>query len=94
MRFLSSLFLVKDLTRLCVDLISTKNVVLDETFADNPAYAWLTENAHYFGFILRYPKGDEETTGYTYEPWHYRFVGVEAASKIYRKGLTLEEYLD
>ena len=81
-------------TGLCMDLISTKNVVLDETFADNPAYAWLTENAHYFGFILRYPKGDEETTGYTYEPWHYRFVGVEAASKIHRKGLTLEEYPD
>ena len=81
-------------TGLCMDLISTQNVALDETFADNPAYAWLTENAHNFGFILRYPKGDEETTGYTYEPWHYRFVGVEAATKIYNKGQTLEEYLD
>ena len=81
-------------TGLCVDLISTKNVVLDETFAENPAYAWLAENARHFGFILRYPEGKEETTGYSYEPWHYRFVGVEAASKIYRKGLTLEEYPD
>ena len=80
-------------TGLCMDLISTKNVVLDETFADNPAYAWLTENAHYFGFILRYPKGDENTTGYSYEPWHYRFVGVEAAAKIHNKGITLEEYV-
>ena len=80
-------------TGLCLDLISTGNVVLDETFADNPAYAWLTENAHYFGFILRYPKGDEETTGYTYEPWHYRFVGVEAAAAIHRKGITREEYV-
>jgi D-alanyl-D-alanine carboxypeptidase len=77
-----------------VDLISTKNVVLDETFADNPAYAWLTENAHNFGFILRYPKGDEATTGYSYEPWHYRFVGVEAATRIREKGWTLEEYTD
>lgn len=80
-------------TGLCMDLISTQNVSLDETFADNPAYAWLTENAHYFGFILRYPKGKEDTTGYSYEPWHYRFVGAEAAAEIYEKGLTLEEYL-
>ena len=81
-------------TGLCRDLISTRNVVLDESFAENPAYAWLMENAHNFGFILRYPKGKEGTTGYSFEPWHYRFVGVEAATKIYEKGLTLEEYLD
>jgi D-alanyl-D-alanine carboxypeptidase len=81
-------------TGLCMDLISTQNVVLDESFAENPAYSWLTENAHCFGFILRYPKGDESVTGYSYEPWHYRFVGVEAATEIYGKGLTLEEYLD
>ena len=80
-------------TGLCVDLISTKNVVLDESFAQNPAYAWLVENAHHFGFILRYPEGKEEITGYTYEPWHYRFVGVEAATAIYEQGTTLEEYL-
>lgn len=80
-------------TGLCMDLISTKSVVLDETFADHPAYEWLTENAHNFGFILRYPKDKEGTTGYSYEPWHYRFVGVEAATKIHQKGLTLEEYL-
>ncbi len=81
-------------TGLCMDLISTGNVVLDESFADNPAYAWLTENAHFFGFILRYPKGKESVTGYSYEPWHYRFVGTEAASEIYEKGSTFEEYLD
>ena len=80
-------------TGLCMDLISTKNVVLDEAFADNPAYAWLTENAHNFGFILRYPEDKEGTTGYSYEPWHYRFVGIEAASKIYKKDVTLEEYV-
>ena len=79
-------------TGLCVDLISTKNVVLDETFAENPAYAWLAENARHFGFILRYPEGKEETTGYSYEPWHYRFVGVKAAAEIHERGLTLEEY--
>lgn len=80
-------------TGLCVDLISTQNVVLDESFAQNPAYAWLVENAHHFGFILRYPAEKEGITGYTYEPWHYRFVGVEAATVIHEKGITLEEYL-
>lgn len=81
-------------TGLCIDLISTKNVVLDVSFADNPAYEWLMENAHHFGFILRYPKEKEGITGYTYEPWHYRFVGVKAATEIHEKGITLEEYLD
>ena len=81
-------------TGLCMDLISIKNVTLDETFADNPAYAWLVKNAHSFGFILRYPKGKEGITGYSYEPWHYRFVGVEAATAIYEQGITLEEYLN
>ncbi len=80
-------------TGLCMDLISTKNVVLDESFAQNPAYAYLSENAHRFGFILRYPKGKEGITGYTYEPWHYRYVGVEEATRIHACGRTLEEYL-
>ncbi len=80
-------------TGLCMDLISTEYIALDETFAQNPVYAYLVENAHHFGFILRYPKGDEATTGYTYEPWHYRFVGIEAATEIHRQGITLEEYL-
>lgn len=81
-------------TGLCLDLISQNRVVLDESFAQNPAYGWLVENAHHFGFILRYPQGKEGITGYAYEPWHYRFVGVEAATEIYRGELTLEEYLD
>ena len=81
-------------TGLCMDLISINNVKLDESFAQNPAYAWLIENAHYFGFILRYPQDGTDSTGYSYEPWHYRFVGVKAATAIYKKGITLEEYLD
>lgn len=81
-------------TGLCLDLISTDNPELDETFAQNPAYAWLVDNAHCFGFILRYPGDKVDITGYTYEPWHYRFVGVKAATEIYEKGLTLEEYLE
>ncbi len=79
-------------TGLCMDLISTDHVALDESFAQNPAYAYLVENAHNFGFILRYPKGAEATTGYTYEPWHFRFVGIKAATEIHERGITLEEY--
>ena len=56
-------------------------------------YQWLKENAHRYGFILRYPPGKEDITGVNYEPWHYRYVGVENAEKIYESGLTLEEYL-
>jgi D-alanyl-D-alanine carboxypeptidase len=81
-------------TGLCVDLISIENVVLDETFAHHPAYAWLVDHAHFFGFILRYPEGKEGITGYSYEPWHFRFVGLETAAKIHKKGLTLEEFTD
>lgn len=81
-------------TGLCIDLISVNHVSLDESFAQNPAYSWLTENAHCFGFILRYPSDKTAVTGYAYEPWHYRFVGVEAAARIHEQGITLEEYLD
>ncbi len=76
-----------------IDLISTNYVVLDETFAQNPAYEWLQNNAHRFGFILRYPADKTHVTGYSYEPWHYRFVGAEAATEMHERGLTLEEYL-
>ena len=51
------------------------------------------ENAANYGFILRYPSGKESVTGFDYEPWHYRYVGVEQAQKIKASGLTLEEYL-
>lgn len=54
---------------------------------------WLKENAHKYGFILRYPEGAETLTGYMHESWHFRYVGTEAAKEIYAKGLTLEQYL-
>ena len=82
-------------TGLCVDFItSTMGGNLTVDFAQTPAFAWLHQNAYRFGFILRYPDGKEGTTGYTYEPWHYRFVGREAATDIYFGGLTLEDYLE
>ena len=56
-------------------------------------YGWLAENAWRYGFILRYPQGAEDVTGIAYEPWHYRYVGADAAREIYESGSTLEEYL-
>lgn len=55
---------------------------------------WLANNAHKFGFILRYPKGKEHITGYNFEPWHVRYVGKEIAKEIYSEGITLEEYIE
>lgn len=81
-------------TGLCVDFITEDmNGRLTTVFENKVAFEWLSENAYKFGFILRYPKGKEDITGYTYEPWHYRFVGREAATEIHFDNLTLEEYL-
>ena len=60
----------------------------------SPAALWLADNADTFGFILRYPQGKEEITGYVSEWWHYRYVGKELAPKIKESGLTLEEYFN
>ncbi|WP_077213656.1 M15 family metallopeptidase [Bacillus dakarensis] len=67
---------------------------LIEEYGETIEGQWLAENAHKFGFILRYPKGKESITGYQYEPWHYRYVGIEAATVIHEKNLTLEEYFN
>ena len=56
-------------------------------------WQWLMENSYKYGFILRYPEDKTEITGIAYEPWHYRYVGKEAAEEIYRRGVCLEEYL-
>lgn len=66
----------------------------DKGFAETEEYKWLKQNAHKFGFILRYPEDKTSVTGYSYESWHYRFVGVSAATKIYNEGKTLEEYMN
>ncbi len=80
-------------TGLAMDISSrSANFALSEQFGNTEEAKWLFENAHRFGFILRYPKGKEEITGYMYEPWHYRFTGEEAAAEIYKNNLTLEEY--
>lgn len=75
-------------TGLAIDVNS-----IDYTFLDTPECEWLAKNAHKFGFIIRYPKGKEAVTGYSYEPWHIRFLGVDTATAVYNSGLCLEEYL-
>ncbi len=66
---------------------------LDESFGETPEGIWLAKNCYKYGFIIRYPKGKEHITGYMYEPWHIRYLGVDIATKVYNSGLTLEEYL-
>lgn len=74
-------------TGLAVDINSTY-VSFDRT----AAFFWLQEHAHEYGYILRYPKDKEWLTGYAYEPWHYRYVGTDAAKIIFEEGITYEEY--
>lgn len=66
---------------------------LEHGWDATPEYAWLTQHCTEYGFVLRYPEDKQEVTGITYEPWHYRYVGVEAAQEMQRLGLCLEEYL-
>lgn len=80
-------------TGLAVDISSKSvNLLLIQEFEKTPEGKWLALNAHHYGFILRYPKGKEEITGYKFEPWHFRYVGKDLAEILYEKGLTLEEY--
>ena len=86
-------------TGLCVDFGTNAEYnevgeVLTEYFEETAAFRWLIENCYRFGFILRYPEDKVSVTGYTYEPWHYRFVGREAATEIMLRGLCMEEFLN
>ena len=78
---------------LAVDLVDSSHWVLDETQENTPAQKWLMEHCWEYGFILRYPNGKSDITGIIYEPWHYRYVGVELAQELHTSGLCLEEYL-
>ncbi len=77
-------------TGLAIDVMGSNNDY--DLFEDSIEFEWMRDNAHKFGFILRYPKGKEHITGYSYEPWHYRYVGIEVATKIYELNITYEEY--
>ncbi|TRZ37840.1 D-alanyl-D-alanine carboxypeptidase family protein [Niallia circulans] len=82
-------------TGLAMD-ISAKSVdfLLTEDFEDTKEGKWLKDNAHLYGYILRYPKGKEDITKYKFEPWHFRYVGEKSANDIYENNWTLEEYFE
>ena len=66
---------------------------IDDNYGNTAAGQWLANNCHQYGFIIRYLKGKESITGYKYEPWHIRYIGIDHATAIYNKQITLEEYL-
>lgn len=79
---------------LAVDVSSpVVDYALSDDFGETAEGTWMAEHAHEYGFILRFPLGKEEITGYQYEPWHLRYVGQPAADRIYEQGITLEEYM-
>lgn len=63
-----------------------------KTFENSEAFRWLSENSYKYGFILRYPKDKEDITGYSYESWHYRYLGKDLATKVFESSLTFDEY--
>ncbi len=75
-------------TGLAMDITS-----LNQSYGNTAEGRWLAENCHKYGFIIRYPKGKDEITGYMYEPWHIRYLGTSTAKLVYDSGLTLEEFL-
>ena len=82
-------------TGLAFDVIFRRNgEMIEEQKETDPEISWLHRNAHKYGFILRYPKGKEQITGFNYEPWHFRFVGRELAMKLKESDQTLEEYYE
>ena len=77
-------------TGLALDIV-TYGASMD-TFENTDEFKWLSDNAYKYGFILRYPKGKEKLTGYSYESWHYRYVGKDVAKKIHDLDITYDEY--
>ena len=80
-------------TGLAADIVAPDHQMLDTAFEQTPAFAWLSQHAAEYGFILRYPRDKTAITGIIYEPWHYRYVGVDNAAAILQSGGCLEEYL-
>lgn len=81
-------------TGLAMDVTVQGNddVLLSQSFGETEAGQYIKENAYQYGFIIRYPEGKETITGYSYEPWHLRYVGKDVATEIYLNEWTLEEY--
>ena len=81
-------------TGLAVDIVSNEYQILDEKQEQTKEQQWLMENSYKYGFILRYPTEKKEITMINYEPWHYRYVGVENATYIKEHNICLEEYIE
>lgn len=80
-------------TGLVMDIsCQSENFDLQESFGETPEGIWVAENAHLYGYIIRYPKDKCDITGYAYEPWHLRYVGVPMATYLYQNNMTLDEY--
>ncbi|MDY3795774.1 MAG: M15 family metallopeptidase [Agathobacter sp.] len=79
---------------LAIDIVDESNQRLNQYQENTAVQRWLMQNSWRYGFILRYPSDKTDITGIQYEPWHYRFVGKEAARIIYENNWTLEEYLN
>ena len=79
-------------TGLCCDMHNLGSA--SQRFANEEVYTWLINNCYKFGFVLRFPEGKEDITGYSFEPWHYRFVGRYHASEMHRLDMCLEEYIE
>jgi D-alanyl-D-alanine carboxypeptidase len=78
---------------LALDIVSADYQELDDEQGDTKECQWMMENCYKYGFILRYPQDKTDITGIVYEPWHYRYVGKEAAKEIMKNNITFEEYL-
>lgn len=77
---------------LALDISTTEAGEISSGFADTPAGVWVGEHCHEYGFVLRYPSDKTAITGYVFEPWHYRYVGIDLAGTLFASGQTLEEY--
>ncbi len=81
-------------TGYALDIVASYNTTLNESQENTPEQKWMMENSWKYGFILRYPKGKTDITGIYYEPWHYRYVGKDAAKEIFEADITFEEYIE
>lgn len=81
-------------TGLAVDIVDKYYEYMNESLADTDLSKWMYENCAEYGFILRFPEDKQEITGIMFEPWHYRYVGIEAATYIMEKGICLEEFVE
>lgn len=78
-------------TGLAIDVADYNNPI---NFGEQESYTWMLNNSYKYGYILRYPQGKEDITGYDYEAWHYRYVGADLATKIHNEGITFDEYYE